>query len=83
MATKADTPAVERLERARQAFAGAVSEDDLRGLAQQLVRQAKAGDLQAARLLLAYCLPTPQLASQNERPTLTVKTAHRNGAPVN
>src|SRR4051794_20508754 len=52
-------PFARRVAALRKALLDTVTEDDLRAVAASLVEQARAGDLAAARLLLAYTIGRP------------------------
>jgi hypothetical protein len=52
-------PFARRVAALRAALLAAVTEEDLEAVARELVRQAKEGDLAAARLLLSYTLGKP------------------------
>ncbi len=56
-----------RVAALRALLLDAVTEDDLRGIAATLVLSAKAGDLAAVKLLLAYLLGTPTPAPDPDR----------------
>jgi hypothetical protein len=51
----------------RSAFASAVTEDEIKALARQLFKQAKAGDTTAAGLLLSYAVGKPGPAPDPDR----------------
>jgi hypothetical protein len=52
-------PFARRVAALRKTLFDAVSEDDLRAIAQKLVRRAKRGDVAAAKLLLTYLIGRP------------------------
>ena len=60
-------PTARHAQRLRQLFVTAVSEDDIRAIVAKLVELAKAGDIQAANLLLTRALGKPS-TSDNSLP---------------
>lgn len=54
-------PHAAKVARLRKALVGAVSEKDVRALAKDMVREARAGNVQAAKLLLSYLLGPPKV----------------------
>jgi len=55
-------PFARRVARLRSVLLDAVSDDDLQAVARKLVRQAKRGDVAAAKLLLTYLIGRPVAA---------------------
>ena len=55
-------PVARHAQRLRQLFVTAVSEDDIKAIVTKLVELAKAGDIQAANLLLTRALGKPSTA---------------------
>ncbi len=60
-------PFARRMAKLRSVVLDAVSEDDLRAIAQKLVMQAKDGDAAAAKLLLLYAIGKPAKAVDPDR----------------
>ncbi len=58
-------PTARHAQRLRQLFVTAVSEDDIRAIVAKLVELAKAGDIQAANLLLTRALGKPAVADNS------------------
>ena len=54
----------QRVNTFRRTMLAAVTEDDIREIAQQLVANAKTGDVFSARLVLQYCLGDPAALTQ-------------------
>jgi hypothetical protein len=52
-------PWVAKVAAYRAAWHAAVTDEDLRDIARALVTEAKAGDVAAARVVLSYCLGSP------------------------
>ena len=53
-----------RVNQFRRTMLAAVTEDDIREIAQQLVANAKSGDVFSSRLVLQYCLGDPSALTQ-------------------
>ena len=53
-----------RVNAFRRVMLAAITEDDIREIAQQLVTAAKSGDVFSARLVLSYCLGDPAALTQ-------------------
>ncbi len=54
----------QRVNTFRRTMLAAVTEDDIREIAQQLVANAKGGDVFSSRLVLQYCLGDPSALTQ-------------------
>ena len=67
MPVERESPTAEWMQRMRIAFQGAVSEDDMREIAQELVKRAKGGDRRALEMLLTYAMPVPKEPTRHER----------------
>lgn len=60
-------PHAKRAQEMRKAFYAAVSDEDLAEVVRALIREAKAGDVQAAREVLDRCLGKPEALDMIER----------------
>jgi hypothetical protein len=65
-------PYARRVAELRSALIRAVSVDDIRDVVLKLLETAKGGDVQAARLLLGYCVGKPPELDQETAPITIV-----------
>jgi hypothetical protein len=83
-----ESPTVEWMQRMRAAFMGAITENDMRDLAKNLMERAKKGDKEALRLVLTYAMPAPAQTTEHRRLSVQARAAavpalpHRNGKAV-
>jgi hypothetical protein len=76
-------PFARRMAKLRSVLLDAVSEKDLQAVAGALVRQAKAGDVVAAKLLLSYTVGRPEAAVNPDRLELDELAIYREWPSVN